>query len=233
MARFVVAVSLLVVLFGSSCGGTTNRPDAGGTGGGLSGTGGGISATGGGSAGGSAAGGSAAGGSAAGGSATGDGGLNCLALTAAINWNGPAGSGSYELQNDGGVGIHYTGVVTAPSAAGPFTTVDISLFNETPATPITFPITGTFQSITSASTLYPVSTLGTNCMMNGSGCTQTFISTNGNYTITAATQDIDAGTFVGSITQARYREINPMTFQPVPDGGCVDLSTFNFNTRWP
>lgn len=233
MARFVVAVavSLLVVVSGSSCGGTTNRPDAGGSAGGLSGTGGGVS--GGGSAGGGTAGGSTAGGSAAGGSAQGDGGLNCSAITATINWNGMAGSGSYELQNDGGVGIHYTGVVTAPSAAGPFTTVDVSLFNETPGTPIVFPVTGTFQAITGASTIYPVSTLGTNCMMNGSGCTQTFISTNGNYTITAATQDLDAGTFVGSLTQVRYREINPTTFQAVPDGGCVDVSTFNFNTRWP
>lgn len=228
MARFVVAVSLLVVVFGSSCGGMTNRPDAGGTGGGLSGTGGGVSGTGGGSAGGGSA-----GGAAAGGSAMGDGGLNCTVITQTITWNGMAGSGSYELQNDGGLGIHYTGVVTGPGAMGPFATVDVSLFNENPETPITFPITGTFQTINNMSTLYPVSFFGTNCMMNGNGCTQLFISTNGNYSITAATQSVDAGTFVGALTMVRYREVSTTNLSPVPDGGCIDLAGFTFNTRWP
>ncbi len=223
MARFVIAVAG-VFLFGSSCGGMS-KPDAGtsGVGGGLVGTGGGSSSTGGGSAGGS---------SSAGGTA-GDGGLNCAVINQTLTWNGQAGSGSYELQNDGGVGVHYTGVVTAPSAAGPFSAVDVSLFNENPNTAIALPVTGTFQTINQSTTIYPVSTFGTNCQMNGNGCTQVFISTNGNYSITAATQSVDAGTFVGSLTMIRYREINPATFMPVPDGGCIDLAGFTFNTRWP
>lgn len=228
MARFVVAASCLAVLFGSSCGPTVPKPDAGtGTGGGLSGTGGGTGATGGGSAGGSATGGGSAGGS------SGDGGLNCTQITQPITWNGGAASGSYELQNDGGVGVHYTGVVFGPGAAGPFTSLDIQLYNETPATPLVFPLTGTFEAINNTFTVYPASLLGQNCTMTGENCQQVFISTRGTYTFTAATQVVDAGTYVGSLANVRYRQINPANFTAVPDGGCVDVSSFIFNTRWP
>lgn len=230
MARFVVAASSLVIILGSACGPTTTRPDAGSSvGGGVSGTGGGTASTGGGSAGG----GSATGGGSAGGSASSDGGLGCIQFPSPLNYMGMAGSGSYELLNDGGTGQHYAGVVTGPSAAGPFTTVDVAFLNEQPQTPLTFPVTGTFESINNATVVYPVSFFGTNCMNDGSQCQQAYLSVSGNYNITAATPSIDAGTFVGSLTTVRYRQVDPNTFRPVMDGGCVDLAAFNFNTRWP
>ncbi len=225
MVRFVVAASCPAVLFGSSCGPLVPRPDAStGTGGGRSGTGGGLSGTGGGSA----TGGGAAGGS----SMSGDGGLNCTQLMAPITWNGGAGSGSYELQDDGGVGVHYTGVVFGPGAAGPFTLIDLQLYNEAPSTPLALPLTGTFEAINNTFTVYPASVLGQNCSMMGTNCQQLYISTRGTYNITAATQTVDAGTYVGSLSNVRYRQITPQ-FMAIPDGGCVDVSSFVFNTRWP
>jgi len=223
MARFIVAASCLAVLFGSSCGPTVPVPDAGRvTGGGLAGTGGGSSG------GGSSGGGSATGG----GTAIGDGGLSCLQITQPVTWNGGAGSGSYELQNDGGVGVHFTGVVFGPGA-GPFTSLDLQLYNETPATPLALPLTGTFEAINNTFTVYPASLLSQNCTMTGTNCQQVFISTRGTYNVTAATQVVDAGTYVGTLSNVRYRQVNPMTFAAVPDGGCVDVTSFVFNTRWP
>ncbi|MBL8936549.1 MAG: hypothetical protein JNM69_18470 [Archangium sp.] len=228
MARFVVAVSSLVLVFGSilgaGCGPSVPVPDAGspkagglsGTGGGTSGTGGGTSGTGGGMSG-------TGGGSAA------DAGA-CLQFTAPIAYTGGPGSGSYELLNDGGLGLHYTGVVTN---SAPYVTVDLSVFNRNPAVAVPSPLTGTFETITNAMPAFPVSLMGTNCQMNGSGCVQTFLARRGAYNVTSATNSVDAGTFVGSITGVRYVQVDSNSLDPIPDGGCIDLNSFSFTTQWP
>jgi hypothetical protein len=240
MARFVVASAVMVFFFGSSCGGMNTRPDGGSSvslvGGGTSGTGTGGGSSGGGSAGGGTGGGSGGGsgggvGGGSGGGMSGDGGLNCLQIPV-VNWMSGAGSASIEAPADGGTVVVSTGVVTGPSAQGPFLTVEAVFFNETPATPLALPISGTFQTIGPSSTVYPACFLGLNCQMNGSGCQQTFIASNGTYSITAAGVGA-SGMFNGSFTNVRLRQINPQTFMAVPDGGCIDLAGFNFNTAWP
>lgn len=229
MARFVVGVSSLVVLLGSilgvGCGPSVPVPDAGtpkagglsGSGGGTSGTGGGTSGTGGGTSG------------TGGGSAASDAGA-CLQFTAPIAYNGGPGSGSYELLNDGGLGLHYVGVVTN---SAPYITVDLSLFNGNPAVAVPSPFAGTFETIANGMTVFPVSLIGTNCQSDGSGCQQTFIARRGAYSVTNATNSIDAGTYVGSVTGARYLQVDSNSLAAIPDGGCVDLTSFTFNTRWP
>lgn len=227
MARFVVVSAVMVFFFGASCG-APSRPDAGtAVGGGLSGAG---AGTGGGSAGG-AGGGMGTAGGAAGGMAAGDGGLNCIQV-AAINWTtGGPGSATIENPNDGGTIVVSTGVVTGPGAQGPFLTAEALLFNETPATPLMLPITGTFETIGQASTVYPAAFMGLNCQMNGSMCQQLYIGARGTYTITAAGVGA-SGTFNGTFTNVRLARIDPMTFRPIVDGGCVDLASFNFQTSW-
>ncbi|MCA3015319.1 MAG: hypothetical protein INH41_23270 [Myxococcaceae bacterium] len=239
MARSVVVSVVVGVSLMSGCGAVTTRPDAGsspfggglsGAGGGLSGAGGGVSGAGGGSS--STGGGSAGGG--AGGGMSGqpvDGGLNCLQLQP-INWTSGAGSASLEFIRDGGTAVLSTGVVSGPSAQGPFLTVDATLYNEAPATPLVLPLAGTFQTISADAIAYPVSLLGLNCAMDGSNCMQVFFGVQGNYSITAAGVGA-SGPFNGAFTNIRYRQIDPMTFRAVPDGGCVDLAAFNFMTSWP
>lgn len=227
MARFVVAVSSLVVVLGSilgvGCGPSVPVPDAGiPRAGGLSGTGGGTSGTGGGSAGGTS-------GSAGGSAAAADAGA-CLQFTAPIVYNGGAGSGSYELLDDGGVGLHYVGVVTNTA---PYVTVDMSVFNGNPAVAVPSPLAGTFETLANGMVVFPVSLIGTNCQANGSGCQQSFIARRGAFSVTNATNSVDAGTFVGSVTAARYVQVDSNTLATIPDGGCVDLASFTFNARWP
>lgn len=228
MARFVVAVSSLVLVFGSilgvGCGPSVPVPDAGtpragglsGSGGGTSGTGGGTSGTGGGMA-------------TGGGSAASDAGA-CLQFTAPIVYNGGPGSGSYELVNDGGLGVHYVGVVTS---SAPYVTVDISVFNNNPSVAVPSPLAGTFESLVNGMMVFPVSVMGTNCQMDGSGCQQTFLARRGAFNVTNATNSVDAGTLVGSITGARYLQVDPNSLASIPDGGCIDLTSFTFNARWP
>ena len=232
MARFVVASAVMVFFFGASCG-APSRADAGtrGVGGGLSGAGGGTTGMGGGSAGGAGGGMGTAGGS-AGGMAAGDGGLNCLQLPALTWTTGGAGSATYENPNDGGTVVISTGVVTGPGAQGPFLTAEAYLFNETPATPLMLPIMGTFESIGQASTVYPGAFIGLNCQMNGSMCQQLFIGARGTYSITAAAVGA-SGMFNGTFTNVRLARIDPVTFRPIVDGGCVDLASFTFQTSWP
>lgn len=227
MTRFVVGVSSLVVLLGSilgvGCGPSVPVPDAGvPRAGGLSGSGGGTTGTGGGSSGGGTAG-------TGGGTAASDAGA-CLQFTAPIVYNGGPGSGSYDLENDGGLGIHYVGVVTS---SAPYVTVDLSIFNGNPTVPVPSPFAGTFETLANGMVAFPVSLMGTNCQMNGSGCQQTFIARRGAYNITNATNSVDAGTIVGSVSAARYVQVDPMSLATIPDGGCVDLTSFTFNARWP
>jgi hypothetical protein len=215
------ALALGVLVCGASCG-VMNRPDAGpSVGGGLAGAGGGFAAAGGGSSG--------LGGGVAGGAPR-DGGSNCTQIPV-INIDSmmAAGSASLDNPNDGGTVITYTGVVTNQA---PFAAIDAYLSNETPAIPLMLPIVGTFESIEQAATVYPSSLVGLDCDMRGSQCQQLFFGVRGSYSISAA--GIGAsGMFNGSFTNVRLVQIDPMTFRPIVDGGCVDLAGFNFQTNWP
>jgi hypothetical protein len=169
------------------------------------------------------------GGNAAGGSAAADAG--CIQIPV-VNWMQGPGSASIEIPSDGGTIVVSTGVVTGPGAQGPFTTVEAVLLNETPSVPLMLPISGTFETVNQASTVYSGCFVGLNCAMNGSACQQLFIGASGTYNITAAGTGT-SGMFAGAFTNVRLRQIDPMTFRPVPNGGCVDLAGFNFNTSWP
>jgi hypothetical protein len=250
MSRLIVRGAVLALALGSSCGGNVGRPDGGaGVGGGLSGVSGGSSGVGGGSWGvgggssgvGGGSSGVGGGSSGVGGGSSGvgggnagvgmpssnaDAGLSCLQMPA-IDWLGERAQ--LELGRRGDVRLA-TGLA-GPSVLGPFV-FQTTFVNNNPSVPLVLPLNGAFESFSPVAPAFPLCLLGlNNCMPDGTGCQELYLSTKGNWSITAAGTG-DAGTFSGSYTNIRLSQVDETTGTLTPDGGCVDLTAFNFETTW-
>lgn len=206
MSRFVIAGSVVVVL---ACGQPVPRPDAG--------------VAGGGSAGGGTAGGRTDAGVDAG-SASG-----CLELDEPLDFMGQAGSATYTLE-DAGYALHNLSVLIGPSA-GPSNLLDVSLYNERPSVPFALPVSGALGTGDGGAVVFLGSVFGTMCDPNS--CQRFYLPVRGAWTVTAATQSFDAGTFVGQLSNFEYVEFDFNNRRPVADGGCVRLQSFRFSTRFP
>jgi hypothetical protein len=172
-----------------------------------------------------------------------DGG-ECLQL-GPLTWNGVMGmpGGEYfVIPPDGGMpllaGINYTGTVAQvmnTTGQSAFITVEALLINRMPTTPVTFPFTGSFQTLPAMPMVEPRSFFGLGCASTGANCAADFIAVSGDYNVTAGTPNTMTGNFAGSFTSTRYRQIlvGPTgQFGLVPDGGCIDVAGFNFNVNW-
>ncbi|MBL8917353.1 MAG: hypothetical protein JNJ54_00710 [Myxococcaceae bacterium] len=230
MARFVVAVSLLVVVSGSSCGGMSMRFDAGATGGGLTGgTGGGLSATGGGATGGGSTGGGSAGGS-AGGAASSDGG--CTAISAIA----PPSSvfGSYTIGSGNNAGLEWwTSQIATTNQAGTLVSFFISELYQQPPMLVTFPFTGAMPANTNYQNCQVCLQAALGCDRMGNNCQGEFLATSGNFSFTEGTMSPDAGRFVGAVTNVTYRQWNFMADMPAANGTCFTVPSISFTGVWP
>lgn len=229
MARFVVAVSLLVVVLSFSCGGMTNRPDAGGTGGGLTaGTGGGISAGGGSTGGGSTGGGSAGG--TGGGSASSDAGCTALAAIAPPSDR----PGNYTIGSGNSAGLEWwTSQVALSNQGGTLFSFFITELYQQPPTLVTFPFTGQIPANTNYQNCQVCLQAALGCDRMGNNCQGEFLATSGTFNFTEGTMSPDAGRFVGSVTNLTYRQWNFMADMPTANGTCFTVPSLSFTAVWP
>jgi hypothetical protein len=223
MARFVIAVSVVSLVFGSSCG-APNRPDAGTTGGGLSGAGGGLSGTGGGST----AGGSGAGGTAGGATA------GCIMVPSVAPNQFFFGQYNAGLSDGGGLqsfGAYALVDADRDAGIGVFAHNELYWDNGTPMPtfPRTFTLTGESYAACYNCMRLLVCQLNDpdTCFADG------FMAQSGSGSFTSGVFNPMRGSFAGTATNVRYVAwdfgVNP---DRARDGGCIQIGSQTWNIGW-
>lgn len=70
------------------------------------------------------------------------------------------------------------------------------------------------------------------CNNMGAQCTKSYLAQGGRLTVTAATKDVDAGTYAFTLTDVTYEEWD-FTTDTAVDGGCLTLPSFSYTATWP
>jgi hypothetical protein len=162
-----------------------------------------------------------------------DGGNGCIRFNELV-YMPPATeeSGGFGV-NQQGVGVNSWGIVSRTEGTMPVNvTVEGFLFNRQPAVSPMLPVTGMFTGNTNGVQVFARSFFGIDCSAMGTNCLLDYASVSGTYSITQATNSPDAGRFDGTFTNVRYERIDLSTFSLVPDGGCVEIPSVRFSTRW-
>lgn len=72
----------------------------------------------------------------------------------------------------------------------------------------------------------------TNCNSMGGSCAKAYLAQSGSLTVTAATKNVDAGSYAFTLTNATYEEWD-FNADVAVDGGCLTLGSLDFAGSWP
>lgn len=238
MGQQCISNNCAVVLTGggsSGTGGGTSGMGGGtsGTGGGTSGTGGGTSGTGGGTSGtGGGTSGTGGGTSGGGGGSSGTGGGTGCQNIPSYDLNGV--EGRYRLSNSGQeLAWEVRGFAPiAGTVPQTYTTINVALFHPIGNVP-TIPLSGTIPANVRNSTCVGCINFSVGCSSPGGPCLGKYLAISGNYTVTSATANFDAGVFVGQATDVLLQGWDFQADMPISSQPCIHIDTIRWNSLWP
>jgi hypothetical protein len=188
---------------------------------------------GGGSGGGSATGGGSAGGTQATGGgtqATGGGSGGCSEIPDA--GSGGTDQGSYAPDPNQPGFAQETALVTLPtSTPGTTDVLAVLLYRQTNGFP-PVPYLATIQPLNYAQ-CHDCVIFSTGCDAMGSHCTEDYLAQAGVLSVSASTTKVDAGTFVGAVTDVRFVQWDFDNDAVIDGGKCINLHHGAFNAAWP
>ncbi len=79
----------------------------------------------------------------------------------------------------------------------------------------------------------PCFLIETGCNAMGAMCSKHYLARAGTLSVSAASKNVDAGTYAFTLSNVSYEEWNFTADTSVPDGGCLRLQNFAFSGSWP
>ena len=73
----------------------------------------------------------------------------------------------------------------------------------------------------------------TGCNPMGAMCSKHYLAQAGTLSVSAASKNVDAGTYAFNLSNVTYEEWNFLADTFVADGGCLTLGNFAFSGAWP
>jgi hypothetical protein len=184
--------------------------------------------TGGGAAGGGAGGGGSQAAGGGGTQAMGGGSGGCRQIADA--GSGGVDQGSYGPDMNMPSFAEETAIVTIPKGAST-DVLGVVWYQQINAFPST-PYLGTVQPVSYAA-CHDCVLYRTGCDLMGNNCAADYLGQEGIFNVTTSTTKVDAGTFVGTVTDVHLVRWDFTNDLAIDDGGCIDLHHGTFNAAWP